>query len=65
VRTATSLWSIFRGSGSLRNGCATIVILQPSPKPSHSNIRRIWRTGFYNDGYTGCCTNLRIERGDF
>jgi hypothetical protein len=24
ARTATSLWSIFRGSGSLRNGCATL-----------------------------------------
>jgi hypothetical protein len=30
--TATSLWYIFHGSGSLRNGCATIGKSQPSQK---------------------------------
>jgi hypothetical protein len=32
VRTATRLWSIFRISGSFRNGCATIGISQPSQR---------------------------------
>jgi hypothetical protein len=32
ARTDKSLWSIFRGSGSSRNGCATFGMLQPSQR---------------------------------
>jgi hypothetical protein len=50
--TTKSLWSIFCGSGSSRNGSAAVGILRPSQRdmPSHSKIRRIWRSSFHING---------------
>jgi hypothetical protein len=64
ARTAKRLWSIFRGSGISRNGCAAVGISRPSQRDLpidledesyRIKISRIWRTSFDIDG----CSTIR------